>query len=372
MSKIFFSSLSFFLCLDFAFALPRFAVQNGSSCMACHVNPTGSGLRNDYGSNVVALEELPFKRWQAKGDEDWDGTIGDHLQVGGDFRVQGIQYGNTADTTRKSAVFPMQADVYAYLELHENAGLFTKLSAERGGSEFWGLYRVLPSNGWVRVGQTLPNYGIRLDDHTSFIRSGNSEKTTVGLGHEGLQLFWTQYEGTKKSSLIEFGLPFGNGFLFTASGGTPLNSGSQEMKNFTSQLYFARSFEKFAPMFSVNLMKEDDLSLMGIAGGISFSKFTWTFELDKAENLIDGKNSYAYYDELAWEIKQGIHLITKYDFFDPDEKLLTGAISRYTLGVELFPLNVLEVKIQARLSEVDRDGFTQPDPEYLVQFHTWF
>ena len=367
MSKIFFSFLSFFLCLDFACALLRFAVQNGSSCMACHVNPTGGGLRNDYGSNVVALEELPFKRWQAKGDEDWDGTVGDHLQVGGDFRVQGIQY-NNSDTTRKSAVFPMQAEIYTYLELHENAGMFTKLSAKNSETEFWGLFKVLPQNGWIRVGQTLPNYGIRLDDHTSFFRYGNMSKTGVGLDYqEGFQLFWS-----KKSSLIEFGLPFGNGFLFTASGGTPLNSGSQDMKNFTSQLYFARSFEKFAPMFSVNLMKEDDLSLMGIAGGISFSKFTWTFELDKAENLIDGKNSYAYYDELAWEIKQGIHLITKYDFFDPDEKLLTGAISRYTLGVELFPLNVLEVKIQARLSQVDQDGFTQPDPEYLVQFHTWF
>ena len=368
MNNLFPLSLSFLFFINIAFSLPRFAVQNGSSCMACHVNPTGSGLRNDYGSNVVALEELPFKRWQAKGNEDWDGTIGDHLQVGGDFRVQGIQYGNTADTTRKSAVFPMQAEVYTYLELHENAGIFTKLSAKSSETEFWGLFKVLPQNGWIRVGQTLPNYGIRLDDHTSFFRYGNMSKTGVGLDYqEGFQLFWS-----KKSSLIEFGLPFGNGFLFTASGGTPLNSGSQEMKNFTSQLYFARSFEQFAPMFSVNLMKEDDLSLMGIAGGISFSKFTWTFELDKAENLIDGKNSYAYYDELAWEIKQGVHLIAKYDFFDPDEKFLTGAISRYTLGVELFPLNVLEVKIQARLSEVDKNGFIQPDPEYLVQFHTWF
>jgi len=378
MSKIFFSFLSFFLCLDFAFALPRFAVQNGSSCMACHVNPTGSGLRNDYGSNVVALEELPFKRWQAKGDEDWDGTVGDHLQVGGDFRVQGIQYGNTADTTRKSAVFPMQAEVYAYLELHENAGLFTKLSAKSSETEFWGLFKVLPQNGWIRVGQTLPNYGIRLDDHTSFIRYGNTpNRTSVGLDQEGLHLFWS-IMGTKKPFMIELGLPFGNGFQFTASGGTPLipipgsPNNPYEMKNITSQLYFARSFGKFSPMFSVNFMKENDLSLMGIAGGLSFSKFTWTFELDKAENLIDGKNSYAYYDELAWEIKQGVHLIAKYDFFDPDEKFLTGAISRYTLGVELFPLNILEIKIQARLSEVDKVGFIQPDPEYLVQIHTWF
>ncbi len=371
MSKIFFSFLGFLLYLDFAFALPRFAVQNGASCMACHVNPTGSGLRNDYGSNVVALEELPFKKWQSKGDEDWDGTIGDHLQVGGDFRMQGIQF-NDSDTTRKSAVFPMQAEVYAFIKLHENAGVFYKLSADKNSkTEYWGLFNVLPKNGWIRVGQTLPNYGIRLDDHTSFVRYGNISKTIVGLdSQEGFQLFWS-----KKSSLVEFGLPFGNGFLLTASGGTPLNEKSvnyDEIKNFTSQLYFARSFEKFSPMFSLNFMKEEEFTLMGVAGGLSFSKFTWTFELDKAEDLIPGSNSYAYYEELAWEIKQGVHLIAKYDFFDPDEKWLTGAISRYTLGVELFPLNILEIKIQARLSEVDKVGFTQMDPEYLVQIHTWF
>ena len=85
-----FFAILFFVNLSFA--LPRFGVQNGTSCIACHVNPTGSGLRNDYGSNVVALEELPLERWLDKGNEDWDGYIGDHLQIGGDFRLQGIQY----------------------------------------------------------------------------------------------------------------------------------------------------------------------------------------------------------------------------------------------------------------------------------------
>ena len=71
----------FIFILDFSFALPRFAVRNGSSCIACHVNPTGSGLRNSYGNDIVALDELPLERWLGKGNEDWNGYISDHLHI---------------------------------------------------------------------------------------------------------------------------------------------------------------------------------------------------------------------------------------------------------------------------------------------------
>ena len=168
-----------------SFALPRFAIQNGVSCIACHINPTGSSMRNDYGSNVVALEELPFKKWIDKGDEDWDGYITDHLQIGGDFRLQSVQYNDINDNTRKSALFPMQAEIYAYLKLNKNAGVFAKLGIPRRGAdankEYWVLINNLPQNAWFRIGRTLPNYGLKVDDHTSFIRGGNINKTKIGL-----------------------------------------------------------------------------------------------------------------------------------------------------------------------------------------------
>ena len=39
-------------------ALPRFSIETSTSCMSCHVNPNGGGMRNDYGSNVFSLDEL--------------------------------------------------------------------------------------------------------------------------------------------------------------------------------------------------------------------------------------------------------------------------------------------------------------------------
>ena len=164
--------LTVIFLLNLGFSLPRFAVQNGTSCIACHINPTGSGLRNDYGSNVVALEELPLERWISKGNEDWDGYVGDQLQIGGDFRIQGIQY-NDSDNSQKSAFFTMQADIYTFLKLNQNAGVFAKIGARGSNSlstEYWALLSNLPQNIWMRIGRALPNYGLRVDDHTSFIR----------------------------------------------------------------------------------------------------------------------------------------------------------------------------------------------------------
>ena len=37
------------------FALPRYSLQEATSFMACHVNPTGAGMRNDFGSNIFDI-----------------------------------------------------------------------------------------------------------------------------------------------------------------------------------------------------------------------------------------------------------------------------------------------------------------------------
>ena len=119
-------------------------------------------------------------------------------------------------------------------------------------------------------------------------------------------------------------------------------------------------------------MQENNFSMLGISGGLSFIDFTWTFEADQAENLIEGNTSLAMYDEIAWEIIQGIHLIVKYDYFDPKTDWQTGSISRYTFGAEIYPLNIMEVKIQVRFNQIDLENASTQDPEYLIQTHFWF
>ena len=57
-----------FFLLNSLFSLPRFSLEESSSCMSCHINPTGGSMRNDYGSNVYTLDELTIRKWIPKGD----------------------------------------------------------------------------------------------------------------------------------------------------------------------------------------------------------------------------------------------------------------------------------------------------------------
>jgi len=363
--------LAIIFFVNLSYALPRFAIQNGSSCIACHVNPTGSGLRNDYGSNVVSLEELPLEHWLDKGNEDWDGYISDHLQIGGDFRLQGVQY-NDSDSTRKSAFFPMQADIYSYLKLNNNAGVFTKIGVRGSNSlstEYWALVRNLPQNAWLRIGRTLPNYGLRVDDHTSFIRGGNFSRTLLGLEKEGL--VFGPY--LNPPAILELGVPMFGGLQWTSSIGTGIVKSNEELNNLSAQFnYIGNINDNISYMGGFSYMQEDNFNMVGISGGLSFGDFTYTFEADQAENWIEGYTSLALYDEIVWEIIQGIHLMGKYDYFDPKTDLQTGSVSRYTFGAEIYPLNIMGIKLQARFNQIDLGNASTQEPEYLIQTHFWF
>ena len=46
-------------------------------------------------------------------------------------------------------------------------------------SEFFVLIKNIANNLWLKIGKTLPTYGLKLDDHTSFIKGGNM--STIGF-----------------------------------------------------------------------------------------------------------------------------------------------------------------------------------------------
>ncbi|MDP6133679.1 MAG: hypothetical protein QF856_03695, partial [Candidatus Marinimicrobia bacterium] len=168
-------------------------------------------------------------------------------------------------------------------------------------------------------------------------------------------------------------VPMFGGLQWTSSIGTGIVKSNEELNNLTTQFNYTGNInDNISYMGGFSYMQEGNFSMVGISGGLSFGDFTYTFEADQAENWIEGNTSLALYDEIVWEIIQGIHLMGKYDYFDPKTDWQTGAISRYTFGAEIYPLNIMEIKLQARFKQIDLENASTQDPEYLIQTHFWF
>jgi hypothetical protein len=190
-----------------AAAYPHFQLTSGTSrCSACHFAPAGGGLLTPWGaeeaSDTIArggdgrflhgAAELP----------DW-------LALGGDLRVAALANDTGSTSGTELAAFPMQADLAA--RAGRGAITFTVVAGVRGavrsgaptspsndastvvspslGSylisrEHYAMWRPGEAGPYVRAGRFAAPYGLRLADHTTYVRrflGGNLMEETYGI-----------------------------------------------------------------------------------------------------------------------------------------------------------------------------------------------
>lgn len=361
------------LIVNNIYGIPRFAVKSGASCITCHINPTGAGMRNDYGVTIFSMDELPMERGMKFTDDNYTGRIGDYLQFGADFRFQMLSYAE-GDTIRKTAFFPMQGAVYGHLNVSKAIEVYYNYDLVRGAPQFWTLLKILPNNGYLRFGREIPNYGLKLDDHTSMVRGGNIRRkhglTKEGMAFSPLEPFPGMMEVGMNFSDIFITLSIANGYVLGSDKGYGFSEGFDD-KTITGRLEYSKAVGSINGIGGISIMKEQDFIMRGIYGGVNWGKLTWLGELDIADNWVGTGSSLASYSEFIVEPIQGVNLLAKFDFFDEDIDKLDNAITRVTGGLELFPYSFLEIKVQARFTQI-AGANDQPDPEFLIQLHTWF
>ena len=349
----------FIIPLSLIFSLPSYAIEQNSNCINCHVNPTGGLMRNDYGSNIYSLDELSIRKWITE-DKKFDGFISDNIQIGGEFRIQSYK------GRKSTSIFPMQIDLYSNVDFDNNISLFLKYGAKQ---ELYLLLDDYNNVDWIKIGKTIPDYGLKLDDHTSFIRGGNSSNTFVYSGSIDQGLIFDYAAEYDDPILIEMGLKINKNISLTSSISNGIVNDNEN--NITISIKSKSSSIYGNLLFGSSLMKEKDFKMLGIFGGFAKNKLTLSFEFDKAYNWIENFKSMATYMELIYKPVQGVHLTAKYDYFDKDISVLDGSTERYSFGVNFFPINMLELKFQIREYELFSID-TNINTEYLVQLHTWF
>ncbi|MDP7558807.1 MAG: hypothetical protein QF923_04970 [Candidatus Marinimicrobia bacterium] len=361
-SIYFFLSIMFLVFTETVWAIPRLAVQNGVSCVTCHVNPTGSGLRNEYGSSIVSMDELSWKPLSKQ--PKFTGALSDHLRIGTDLRMQTYVHSDE-EAQWERVSFPMQLELYGHWLITPGIQAYAAMDALGGNSEGWISKEFSSFSGYLRAGRMIPHFGWALDDHSTFVRGGNI-KLKNGLNAEGM--LFSPMRSTV--STLEGGLNAGD-FFITASVSDGFVSGNTGSKTFTGRVEYSGMLMGNTVLAGGSAIQEDDFLLVGIFGGAAMGPFTWMGEVDLADNWVGDGTSLASFSELSYNLVQGISLTAQYDFFDEDMGYLRNALSRISAGIEFFPLPYVEIRSQVRVTKVASENESQ-NPELLFQLHIWY
>ncbi len=355
-------------------ALPRFALQQKDRCIDCHVNPTGGIMRNDngvfFGKNVVSMisprdDKFPISQ-----------KLSDNISFGLDYRSQFLYSGQKT----RGDFQDMTGSIYINAGLSEKIDLLARYDFVNALWEAYGIARILPNESYIKAGSFVPNYGIRLDDHTSYTRGGDYGLLFSIGSVQGL-LYNPRYIETG----VELGINISDFGLLTASvGRSKLNSILTTDPTFTTRLELNPHLDEIVLMIggsfaSTKIKVFDPLTgipsvlssqLFGGFAGFGYKRFTLIGEFDIAKDyLAVEKTSNALMLEASYQLMVGLEAIVRYDSFDPNSETEKDELAHLIFGFEFFPYSFIELRPQYRINleepSVDNDAF-------VLQFHFWY
>ena len=350
-----------------AFSLPRFHSRTGAKCQSCHVNPSGGGMRQVFGV-TYGRDELPVPTWSEDlALDDFSTELSGFVSVGADFRTLFFVQDAPAPAKSLNSFWQMQGDVYMQFKIAKKVSLYLDKGLYKG-FEIFGLVNILPANGFVKIGKFVPNYGMKLDDHRTWIR------TVTGFSPES---------GRPELTGGEIGFSPGaftiTGGVFNSSDGAPDPYGGAGLdKGLLGRIdgIFALSEDVHlglsANIFRRELSPGRVNTLLGGVGSISYGNLTVLGEVDRIQNKDSSgtrPDGVVVYIEGNYVLTPGVDLKLAYEFYDSDVDLQSGAVSRYTVGAEFFPISGIEVRPLYRIN-VEKPTDTKNN-EFDLVFHIY-
>ncbi|HKQ18352.1 MAG TPA: hypothetical protein VJW75_01265 [Candidatus Eisenbacteria bacterium] len=357
------AALAFSLVAAPADALPLYASREGATCATCHVDPNGGGMRNDFGfvylKNRHALEaEERFAKVTV------DPRLNEWIAVGLDTRILYVaSHSNGGPTLTSSTFFPMQGQVNVAVTPHEHLTLVAShgITVDDPGfptgyvaRELYGMLEGLPGRTYARVGRFRLPFGLRQDDHTSYVRS----------------LAFLPYDSQKDDAGIEVGAIGSRWFgqVSFTNGTTPFDERAQTIAAKVGRAVSAfqaglSGFHRYAEDLDV---KHDRWALYGSATKGPFTALgeyargTDDFPVGVATNLE------AFFAEADYRALRGLNVRGKFDWVNPDRAAGALIERRYTLEMDLNPVPFTEIKLSGRY--YDRPGGVI-DKEFLAMFY---
>ena len=360
---IYLSLLIVGILINSTFSLPRFAVRLGDKCIDCHYNPTGGIIRNEdgwnFGKNIMSAI--------TPRDSDFATTpkIGNNITLGLDYRTQFLY----SEEKSRTDFQQMTGSIYTNVGLAKNINLIGRYDFIQDIWEAYGVAHILPNNGYIKAGSFVPNYGIRIDDHTAYTRGGDLFLLSTGSIQGLIYSPWYTEAG------VEAGLYISDWALFTASAGSNLLSNGTLSKDptYTTRLEINPKIGKVGLLFGGSYAATKIPHAADFYGGFigfGYNRFSLLAEFDVGNNVvIKDSTSNFIMAEAAYVILMGLEAVIRYDRIDPNTSVDQDELQHVVVGFEWFPYSFIEIRPQYRFVLEDP---SQKNNSAVLQFHFWY
>jgi hypothetical protein len=356
---VFFAALSLAAIVSLpgvAAAEPYLAVEAGLKCGNCHVNPSGGGKRNAFGTlyarNMLSARAVDL----AEGRKPWTGDVSTRwFGVGGDFRG-GYESVDVPGSEEQNEWAVSKATVYAELRLVPNLlEVYADQKIAPDDSENREAYlKLTPKNGKfvVKAGQMFLPFGLRLQDDETFVRqaTGINFLTPDDAVELGLELAkWS----------AQFAVIDGE------DGADDQLSGSA--------VYVLPKWRLGA---SVNTSEDafGDRTMESVFGGLKTGPISWLAELSMIHDSAPAgdNDSYATLLEGNWRIRKGHNLKVGYEFLEPNEDRGEDQQERYSLVYEYNPIQFMQGRVGVRRFNGIPNIAASNRDELFAELHVYF
>src|SRR5665213_238070 len=172
-----------------AVAEPYPALRTGYKCVACHINPTGGGMRNTFG-NLFA-ERLMATHMLPAGSPLWTGQVlQDIVHIGGDLRTDSSRTDTPQAATQQQFAL-QQMRLYADVSVIPNLlGIYVDEQVAPGAAQTMEAYvRYGDTSAWyLKAGHFYLHFGWRLQDQTAFVRQVTG--INMNTPDDGVEFGW--------------------------------------------------------------------------------------------------------------------------------------------------------------------------------------
>lgn len=350
-----------------ASAYPQFQFSTyNTRCDLCHYSPSGGGLINGFGrdesadtiSSMGGDGGFLHGLWQPP---EW-------LQLGVDLRGAALAKSNSE--VPQYLLFPMQGDLYTRLavgsiSVNATVGLRGAARAPRASA----LDRIISrehyimwqkSEMYVRAGRFMVPYGLRLQDHSAYIRRY--------LGQHTLEETYNLSAGK-----------VGNAWEVHVTGFMPAPFNGVGPKAMGGAMYYERRIREDTGAFGMQTrvaVGEDDAKYwLGGVGKLWFEdkKTLILSQLDLglqtfAADNVDPRMQLSAHVSATYFWRQGWMLGTALERYDADLLLKGTGRDSVNLTVQYFPRAHIELMLLGKL-EFQGEDYASPKPMGLLMLH---